>query len=106
MHAGHRHAIGGELAGRWQSRPAVVFDLQLATDYGGRGEDAGGVVTGRFHVAAIAVRGNFSWWAVTRPDKREHFPRAGNGVRLPGTGLLERILILTDPRAPAPVPPQ
>ena len=105
VHAGHRHAIGAELAGSWQGRPAVVFDLQLATDYGGRGDDAGGVVTGRFHVAAVAVRGTFSWWAVTRQDVREHLPPASPGVRLPGTPLLERVLILADPAARPPVPP-
>jgi len=105
VHAGHRHAIGSELAGSWHGRPAVVFDLELATDYGSRGEDAGGVVTGRFHVAAIGVRGTFSWWAVTRPDVREHLPRPGRAVRLPGSGRLERVLILTDPAARPPVPP-
>jgi hypothetical protein len=31
----------------------VVFDLDLATDYGGRGEDIDGAVSGRFHVAAL-----------------------------------------------------
>jgi hypothetical protein len=39
----------------------VVFDLDLATDYGGRGEDTGGTVTGRFHVGAIAVRVSRDW---------------------------------------------
>jgi hypothetical protein len=56
-----------------------------------------GVVTGRFHVAAIAVRLSRSWWAVTRPDIREHLPQAGRGARVPGTGRLERVWILTDP---------
>ncbi len=105
VHGGHRHAIGSELAGSWHGRPAVVFDLHLATDYGGRGEDAGGVVTGRFHVAAIAVRGSFGWWAATRPDVREHLPPAGGAPRLPGTGRLERVLMLTDAGGRSPVPP-
>jgi hypothetical protein len=35
----------------------VVFDLDLATDYGSRGESTGGVVRGRFHVAAVPVAG-------------------------------------------------
>jgi len=105
VHAGHRHAIGSELAGSWQGRPAVVFDLQLSSDYGGSGEDPGGVVARRFHVAAVAVRLTFTWWAVTRRDVREHLPPAGRGVRLPGTPLLERVLILADPTAPSPVPP-
>jgi hypothetical protein len=66
----------------------VIFDLQLATDYGSRGEDPGGVVTGRFHVAAIAVRQPFDWWAMTRPDVRSTFPRpaAAPGCRAPGGG--------------------
>ena len=105
VHAGHRHRIGSELAGSWRGRPTVVFDLHLATDYGGRGEDVGGVVTGRFHVAAIAVRQPFGWWAMTRPDVREHLPEAGRGVRLPGTGRLERVLMIADPGAGPPVPP-
>jgi len=104
VHAGHRRAIGAELAGSWQNRLAVVFDLHLATDYGGRGEDPGGAVTGRFHVAAIAVRGNFSWWAVSRPEVREHLPSASRAARLPGTGRLERVLILAGPGALPPVP--
>ena len=104
VHAGHRHAIGSELAGTWRGRPAVVFDLQLVTDYGGRGEDPGGVVTGRFHVAAVAVRRTYNWWAVTRPDVREHLTPPGRGVRLPGTPLLERILVLADPRDRSAVP--
>ena len=105
VHAGHRHGIGSELAGRWRGRPAVVFDLHLATDYGGRGEDVGGVVTGRFHVAAIAVRQPFSWWAMTRPDVREHLPPDRPRDRLPGTGRLERVLMLADPGAWPPAPP-
>ncbi len=105
VHAGHRHGIGSELAGRWPGRPAVVFDLHLATGYGGCGEDAGGVVTGRFHVAAIAVRQPFGWWAMTRPDVREHLPQTGRGTRLPGTGRLERVLMLADPGAWPPAPP-
>jgi hypothetical protein len=105
VHAGHRHGIGSELAGHWHGQPAVVFDLHLATDYGSRGEDAGGVVTGRFHVAAIAVRQPFDWWAMTRQDVREHFPQAGHGARLPGTGRLERVLMLADPGAWPPPPP-
>ena len=111
VHAGHRHKIGAELAGSWHGRPAVVFDLHLATDYGGRGEDAGGVETGRFHVAAIGVRGTFGWWAMTRPDVREHLLQPGRGTRLPGTrlpgtGRLERVLMLADPGALPPVPPR
>ncbi len=105
VHAGHRHSIGSELAGHWHGRPAVIFDLQLATDYGSRGEDPGGVVTGRFHVAAIAVRQPFGWWAMTRPDVREHLPQAGRGARLPGTGRLERVLMPSDPGTLPPVPP-
>ena len=42
VHAGHRHGIGSELAGRWRGRPAVVFDLHLATDYGGRARTSAG----------------------------------------------------------------
>ena len=105
VHAGHRHKIGAELAGSWHGRRAVVFDLHLATDYGGRGEDVGGVDTGRFHVAAIGVRGTFGWWAMTRQDVREHLPQPGRGVRLPGTGRLERVLMLADPGGLPPVPP-
>jgi hypothetical protein len=104
VHAGHRHTIGAELAGNWHGRPAVVFDLKLATDYGGRAEGSGGVVTGRFHVAAVAVNRTFGWWAVTRQDMREHLP-PGRGVRLPGTPLLERVLILADPGGQSAVPP-
>jgi len=106
VHAGHRHKIVSELAGSWQGRPALVFDLDLATDYGGRGEDTGGTVTGRFHVGAIAVRVSRDWWAVTRPDIREHLPQAGRGTRLPGTGRLERVWMLTDPGVVPPVPPE
>jgi hypothetical protein len=106
VHAGHRHKILSELAGSWQGRPAVVFDMDLATDYGGRGEDAGGVVAGRFHVGAIAVPVSRGWWAVTRPDIREHLPEPGRGARLPGTGRLERVCILTDPGVVPPVPPE
>jgi hypothetical protein len=106
VHAGHRHKIVSELTGHWQGRPAVVFDLDLATDYGGRGEDTDGVVKGRFHVAAIAVRVSRGWWAVTRPDIREHLPQAGRGARLPGTGRLERVWMLTDPGVVPPVPPE
>jgi hypothetical protein len=83
VHAGHRHKIVSELTGNWQDRPAVVFDLDLATDYGDRGEDTGGVVTGRFHVGAIVVRVSRGRWAVTRTDIREHLPQAGRGARLP-----------------------
>jgi hypothetical protein len=83
----------------------VVFDLHLATDYGGRGEDVGGVETGRFHVAAIGVPGTFGWWAMTRPDVREHLLQPGRGTRLPGTGRLERVLMLADPGALPSVPP-
>jgi hypothetical protein len=103
--AGHRHRIGAELAGSWNGRPAVVLDLDLATDYGSRGEDAGGVVRGRFHVAAVAVSQAFGWWAMTRQDVREHLPPAARGARLPGTGRLERVLMLTDPGALPAVPP-
>ena len=106
VHAGHRHKIGSELAGNWQGRPAVVFDLDLATDYGGRGEDTGGVVKGRFHVGAIAGRVSRGWWAVTRPDIREHLPQTGRGARLPGTGRLERVWMLTDPGVVPAVPPE
>ena len=106
VHAGHRHKILSDLAGNWQGRPAVVFDLHLATDYGGRGEDVGGVVASRFHVAAIAVPVPRGWWAVTRPDIREHLPQAGRGTRLPGTGRLERVWVLTDPGVVPPVTPQ
>ena len=42
VHAGHRHKILSELAGNWQGRPAVVFDLHLATDYGGRARTSAG----------------------------------------------------------------
>jgi hypothetical protein len=106
VHAGHRHKILSELTGNWQARPAVVFDLHLAADYGGRGEDTGGVVTNRFHVAAIAVPVSRGWWAVTRPDIREHLPQAGRGARLPGTGRLERVWVLTDHGAVPPVTPE
>jgi hypothetical protein len=106
VHAGHRHKIISELTGNWQGRPAVVFDLNLATDYGGQGEDGGGVVTGRFHVGAIAVLVSRGWWAVTRPDIREHLPQAGHGTRLPGTGRLERVWMLTDPGVAPPVTPE
>jgi hypothetical protein len=106
VHAGHRHRIGSELSGSWHGRPAVVFDLDLATDYGGRGEDTDGAVKGRFHVAAIAVHGTFAWWAMTRPDIREHLPQADRGGRMPGTGRLERVLILADPGGlPVVAPP-
>jgi hypothetical protein len=84
----------------------VVFDLHLATDYGGRGEDTGGVVTGRFHVGAIAVPVSRGWWAVTRPDIREHLPQAARGAGLPGTRRLERVWVLTDPGVVPPVTPQ
>ena len=103
VHAGHRHGIGSELAGCWHGR-AVVFDLHLATDYGGRGEDVGGAVTGRFHVASMAVRQPFGWWAMTRQDMREHLSQIGRGSRLPGTGRLERVLMLADPGAVPPPP--
>jgi hypothetical protein len=79
----------------------VLFDLHLSTDYGGRGEDGGGVDTGRFHVAAIAVRGTFGWWAMTRQDIREHLPPVLRGVRMPGTGRLERVLMLARAHWPA-----
>jgi hypothetical protein len=105
VHAGHRHRIGSELAGTWHGRPAVVFDLHLATDYGGRGEDPGGVETGRFHVVAVGVRGTSGWWIMTRPDVREHLPEANRGARVPGTGRLERVLMLTDPGSRPPLPP-
>ncbi len=105
VRAGHRHRIGAELTGNWQGRPAVLFDLHLSTDYGGRGEDGGGVDTGRFHVAAISVRGTFGWWAMTRHDIREHLPPGLRGVRMPGTGRLERVLMLAEPDGLPPVPP-
>ena len=105
VHSGHRHKIGAELAGSWHGRQAVVFDLHLATDYGGRGEDVGGVETGRFHVAAIGVRGTFGWWAMTRPDVREHLLQPDRGARLPGTGRLERVLMLADADGRPPIPP-
>jgi hypothetical protein len=104
VHSGHRHRIGSELAGSWQGRPAVVFDLDLATDYGGNVEGGGGVVSGRFHVGALAVGEAFGWWAMTRQDVREHLSWAGRGARLPGTGRLERVLMLADPGALAPPP--
>src|SRR5262249_54541032 len=104
VHAGHRHGTGSELAGSWHGRQAVLFDLHLATDYGGRGEDTGGVVTGRFHVAALASRVACDWWAMTRQGVREHLPPAGRGTRMPGTGRLERVLVLADPGGLAPVP--
>ena len=63
------------------------------------------MVTGRFHVAAIAVRQPFSWWAMTRPDVREHLPPDRPRDRLPGTGRLERVLMLADPGAWPPAPP-
>ena len=64
------------------------------------------MVTSRFHVAAIAVPVPRGWWAVTRPDIREHLPQAGRGTRLPGTGRLERVWVLTDPGVVPPVTPQ
>jgi hypothetical protein len=105
VHAGHRHMIGSELAGRWHGRAAVVFDLHLVTDYGSRNESTAGAVTGRFHVAAVAVRAGFGWWAMTRQDIREHLPAPARSARLPGTRLLERVLVLADPGAGPPVPP-
>ncbi len=104
VHAGHRHRIGAELAGSWHGRAAVVFDLDLATDYGGQGEDAGGVEKGRFHVAVIAVRGSFGWWAMTRSDVREHLPHLARGARLPGTGRLEKVLMAAEPGGLPPLP--
>ncbi len=83
----------------------MLFDLHLSTDYGGRGEDGGGVDTGRFHVAAISVRGTFGWWAMTRQDIREHLPPGLRGVRMPGTGRLERVLMLAEADGLPPVPP-
>jgi hypothetical protein len=52
------------------------------------------------------VHGTFAWWAMTRPDIREHLPQAGRGARMPGTGRLERVLILADPGGlPVVAPP-
>ncbi|HMD91180.1 MAG TPA: hypothetical protein VKG80_00910 [Trebonia sp.] len=94
VHGGSRHAIGGELAGNWRGRPAIVFDLDLATDYGSRGDGDGGVVHKRFHVAALGVRWSFPWYAVTRQDIREHLQWAGKGTSAPGTGRLDSIRLL------------
>jgi hypothetical protein len=51
VNGGHRHQTGAELAGSWYGRPVIVCDLDLATDYGARGDALPGTVPGRFHIA-------------------------------------------------------
>jgi len=103
VHAGHRHTIGGELAGDWDGRPAVVCDVHLDTDYGSRADALPGTVSGRFHIAALGLRHSYPWYAITRQDVREHLDGAGNGTRPPGTGLLGGLRLLADHGAP-PLP--
>ena len=106
VHGGHRHKIGGELAGDWDGRPAIVCDLHLDTDYGSRGDALPGTVSGRFHIAALGLRRSYPWYAITRQDVREHLEGAGNGTRLPGAGVLGGLRLLADhgaPPLPAPV---
>lgn len=97
VHAGTRRQIGAELAGTWHGRPALVFDLELATDYSARGGADPGLVRGRFHVAVVGVRRSLPWHAITRQDIREHLEQFGNGIRAPGTGRLDSIRLLADP---------
>jgi hypothetical protein len=42
---------------------------------------------------------------MTRQDIRGHLPSGGHSSRMPGTGLLERVLVLNDAGAVNPVPP-
>jgi hypothetical protein len=106
VHGGRRHTIGGELAGDWDGRPAIVCDLHLDTDYGSRGDALPGIVSGRFHIAAVGLRHSYPWYAISRQDVREHLEGAGNGTRPPGAGMLGGVRLLADrgaPPLPAPV---
>jgi hypothetical protein len=86
VHGGHRHKIGGELAGDWDGRPAIVCDLHLDTDYGARGDALPGTVSARFHIAALGLRRSYPWYAITKQDVREHLGRQGTAPGHPAPG--------------------